>query len=443
MTRSKFLTIPAVFAGALGISAGSAYAAEPTTEQLLQRIDQLQAKVQQLETRQSDSLSARDVDATIEKVLSDAEKRSQLLQMEGFTAGYSRDRFVIQDAQGNWVLRPRFEFQFRNTTNYRSDAKQGGDEADIEHGFSVNRMAFGADGTAFSPDLTYFFMWNSADGGSLSLEEAWIKYFINDDFAIRAGQMRSPVFHEQAVRPTQQLAVDRSMAHAAILGANDVFTQAVTIQYDPQSGPLWAEVGLEDGFNSGNTSFLDPNEGGSTNWGVFARANYVVKGDKNAYNDFTAMGNRDDLLVIGAGGDITQIGDVNSYLHTVDIQWENTNGLGLYGAYMGDWLDAAGDDFYNFGVLVQAGYMLNDKWEVFGRGDYASIDEDLVVTGDDDDFWEFTVGANWYLSNSHAAKVTIDLSVLPDGAPSDNVGLGVLAGDETQVILRGQFQLVL
>jgi hypothetical protein len=51
MTRSKFLTIPAVFAGALGISAGSAYAAEPTTEQLLQRIDQLQAKVQQLETR--------------------------------------------------------------------------------------------------------------------------------------------------------------------------------------------------------------------------------------------------------------------------------------------------------------------------------------------------------------------------------------------------------
>ena len=41
------------------------------------------------------------------------------------------------------------------------------------------------------------------------------------------------------------------------------------------------------------------------------------------------------------------------------------------------------------------------------------------------------------------AKFTLDASYLPNGAPSDQIGLGELGGDDAQFLLRGQFQLIL
>src|SRR5689334_11942156 len=82
----------------------AAAAEDPSYEDLKQQLQQLQARIEQLETQQH-QLSTKDVDATVERVLKDADKRSQLLQMEGFTAGYQKGKgFLIQDAAGNWVL---------------------------------------------------------------------------------------------------------------------------------------------------------------------------------------------------------------------------------------------------------------------------------------------------------------------------------------------------
>src|SRR5450432_1837367 len=111
MTK-KFMAIPLV-AVALSMSGGAVRAAEPTTSELMQQINQLQAKVQQLETKQ-EAIASKDVDATVDQVLQDADKRSQLLQMEGFTAGWQQGKgFRIQDAQGNFVLHPFFQAQLR------------------------------------------------------------------------------------------------------------------------------------------------------------------------------------------------------------------------------------------------------------------------------------------------------------------------------------------
>ena len=174
MTSSKFITIPTVVAGALGLSAGIARAAEPTTEELMKQIEQLQTKVQQLETKQQ-TLASQDVDATVEAVLRDADKRSQLLQMEGFTAGWTKDKgFRIQDAAGNWVLHPFFQFQFRSTTNFRHDGKQVSDD-DIENGFEIKRMKIGFSGNACSPDLTYYFTLTSDDGTAVIQESGAVE----------------------------------------------------------------------------------------------------------------------------------------------------------------------------------------------------------------------------------------------------------------------------
>ncbi|HVT88576.1 MAG TPA: hypothetical protein VHD56_06975, partial [Tepidisphaeraceae bacterium] len=57
------------------------YAAEPTYDELKQQLDQLKSRLDQLETRQA--VSAQEVDKTVERVLQDANHRSQLLQAEG------------------------------------------------------------------------------------------------------------------------------------------------------------------------------------------------------------------------------------------------------------------------------------------------------------------------------------------------------------------------
>lgn len=446
MTRSKFLTIPAVVAGAVGLGAGAVRAAEPTTEQLMKQIEQLQAKVQQLETNQQ-TLATKDVDATVESVLKDADRRSQLLQMEGFTAGWQKGKgFLIQSADGNFVFNPNVQFQFRSVTNYRDEGKHGGNDSDWENGFEIRRMKFGFAGNAFTPQLQYFFLWQAdRNSGTVSLDQAWVKWFFSDDWAVRLGQIVNPTFHETSTSSKYQLTADRSLAHDLITGTNEAQSQVITLVYDPKEGPITAEGGIEDGYVSNNTNFVDTNEGGTNDWGAFGRVNVFILGANahKEYNDFSAMGNKEDLLVVGGGLDVTQSGDITVYRHTADAQYENTSGLAVYGAFLGNYIDNKQTDNsdYNWGVLAQVGYMVNEKLEVFGRYDFTKFDTDLKVGGADQ--WnEATVGANYFL-NGHAAKFTVDLTYLCDGAPTDDTAIGVLKSTGSEWVFRGQFQLLL
>ena len=100
------------------------------------------------------------------------------------------------------------------------------------------------------------------------------------------------------------------------------------------------------------------------------------------------------------------------------------------------------------GFLVQAGYLLGDseKWEVFGRFDMTMLDDSRFADGSDneDTFPELTIGLNHYL-HGHAAKLTIDGTWLPSGAPNNQDGLGILDpdGDDDQFMIRTQFQLLI
>jgi hypothetical protein len=211
--------------------------------------------------------------------------------------------------------------------------------------------------------------------------------------------------------------------------------QGVALLFNPKEGNFRGELSFHDGADTDNTNFQDDGE----NFGISARAEFAVNGNFKGYDDFSAMGNEEDVLVIGAGVNFTQTGDANTYFHTVDVQWEPTavKGLGVYAAYLGQYVDGDGDDVYNWGLVGQAGFMVNDQLEPFVRAGWISFDDTI---SSDDDLLEFTVGANYYLKG-HNAKVTIDLTYLPDGSPSAESGIGVLAGDDTQIIVRGQFQL--
>lgn len=448
MTR-KFLTIPAVVAGALGMGSTIAWGAEPTTSELLEQIKQLQAKVSDMEGRQT-KLNDAQVGATIDSVLKDAERRSQLLQMEGFTAGHDGKRFVLQSADGAYSLSPQFQFQFRNTTNWTENGKASGDD-ELINGFEISRMKLAFVGTAISPDLQYNFRWaTDRSGGDIVLENAYIQYKFADQWSFRAGQWKDNVFHEETVSSGKQLAVERSLLNEVIGGAWTDYVQGVTLIYSSKDSPIRAEVGYIDGANTDNTNFEDV--GGVSlagvadpNYGITARVEWAANNNFDGYDDFTAMGNKEDLLVIGAGVNYTQAGSADAYFHTVDLQWENTGGLGIYAAYVGSFLSNEDDDSYNWGFLAQAGYMLNEQWEVFGRFSYFDVDSDGVFLDQsaNSDYYEITAGVNYYL-HKHNAKVTLDVGWLPEGSPIEVDGAGIFASDDNdQFYVRGQFQLLL
>ncbi len=309
------------------------------------------------------------------------------------------------------------------------------------------------EGNVFGPATTYRFQWNTnSNDGDLTLEEAFVKHQLGfaPDFYIKGGQFRDPTFHEEITSDFKQLAVDRSLANEVLGGGQTRYVQGVALIWDDglEGLPLRAEVGFVDGPNSANTNFVDgggsPGIGAaSPDFGIYGRAEYLAFGDWRHYDDFTAKDNPQDTLVFGAGAFYTQAGDNDSLLHTFDAQYEMYL-LGLYAAYYGVYSNTSSEgSSYDFGFVVQAGYMIDKKWEAFGRYSLVSLDSGNAGSKDDN-FHELTAGVNYYMRD-HAAKFTLDLSYLPSGIPSNQPLIGELDpdGDEDQLLLRGQFQLML
>jgi hypothetical protein len=491
--RRKHPATKAALARALGVGAwgvgasllglgSAASAAEPTQQELLEQIKALQAKVERLESRQDEQAGrpetapAQDAagpagvePAGADDVVRDAERRStpQFMQTGGFTAGYSKNKFLIQDEAGNFVMNPNFQLQFRHVANFRSENNADPDDpssdSQVDSGFEIRRMKFAVDGNMFGPDLTYKLQWaTNRSNGQLLLEEAWVRYALRDfageatrDLAVRAGQFKDITYHEEVTSSKRQLAVDRSLMNEQLAGGLTDYVQGVTVIWDDgvEGLPLRAEVGYTDGVNSDNTNFQDGGGNAtygvaSPDWGAVGRIEYLAMGTWKQYDDFTAMGNTQDLLVFGAGAHYSEAGNGDAIFHTVDVQYE-TGRLGLYGAYVGVYGEPTGGSVteggvYDSGFLVQGGFMLNDKWELFGRYDMLMLDENRLGDGAEDTFSEITVGLNWYMKG-HAAKFTIDGTFLPEGSPANDPGIGILDpdGDESQFVLRSQFQLLL
>src|SRR5688572_2874445 len=111
MTKRMFKLLFGAAAGvglATSTAFGQAPPAEPTREELLRRIEELQSRVNEIEQniKRTSDLTAEQVDATVSAVLRDADHRSQLPQPGGFTAGYSDGKFLIRSEDGAFVLHP-------------------------------------------------------------------------------------------------------------------------------------------------------------------------------------------------------------------------------------------------------------------------------------------------------------------------------------------------
>jgi len=453
--RHRLLLPLAGFAAAsivsMGARANVPATTQPSLDELREQIRQLQDRIQQLEDQQHAPERAAVTDETVHRVLTDAHQRSKLMQMDsGMTGGWSEDRFFLASADGNWLLVPHLLLQFRNNTNWTTD----GDS--IENGFEIRRAKFIFDGNAFTKQLFYHFQWETTNGtGNVFLQDAMVRYDLGNGLLVAGGQYKTPWNKEEITGDARQLAAERSLLNFLIGGAHTDRVQGVSLIGDGKQ--YRAELMVHDGYNTKNTNFQDHTGGdnfiatGGTDYGGAVRFDYYLSKKTKAVDDFTAMGNKEDLLVIGGGADYTQGGDNAVLFHTVDAQWENTHGLALYGAFVGAYRSlgtgAAGGsppagDFYDWGVLAQMGYLFTDKLELFARYDYTRLDADALPAGATHDVHEITVGTNYYFYKQNV-RFTLDLTWLPNGSPVDAPGLDIVSGTDNEFVLRGQMQLYL
>ncbi|MGB7160599.1 MAG: porin [Tepidisphaeraceae bacterium] len=445
MCKSKGRVLSMAVAGVVGLGGAVAMGQqqEPTTQDLRQQIEALQRQIDRL-----DANAKLDAANTKAAVAADAKERSSAKVLGGYEDG----KFILRAPDDSFSLSPGAQFQFRYTANSRDDDSN---EDDLQDGFEVRRAKFNFAGNVINKDTTYNLQWETNEnGGGVTLEEAWVRFKLKEDWHLRLGQVKDDVFHEETTSSKRQLAVDRSLLNELLAGGETDYVQGARIEWDVTDA-LRLNSMIHDGYNSDNTPFTE--SGGTaavgvtpTDWGVSGRVEYFAAGAdaKKQYDDFSAGAgklNKSDLLVFGLGADYSIAGDNHAFFHSADVQYENTTGLGVYGAVVGlerD-VDVVGN-LYDWGFLVQAGYMLGEsrKWEVFGRWDITFLDDDALAAGDEDTINEFTLGMNYYL-NGHNAKFTIDASYLPDGSPNNESGIGVLATDEESFIFRGQFQLLL
>ncbi|MGD0460969.1 MAG: FlxA-like family protein [Tepidisphaeraceae bacterium] len=494
MFASRRRVCPALVVLAIGLGAGAARADDASTQQMQQKIDQLESKVEALEAQQNQTQaqSTSDGAATMSKIQSDANSQSQLLSPGTVGSGYDpATGFHISSDDGNFYLHPWVLSQFRGAINDRQSIQpaannhpnggaavpgSGSKETD---GFEIHHLMLGANGHVMN--LQYYLMIDTpSTGGGETLQDAYCTYRFGDTSPIRlkAGQFVDPVWHESNVDDGHLLAVDRSLV-GVLLGGNTGLNngaervQGIGLKYD--SDFIRGEFDLTDGYNTANTPFFNTPAGANlpaTDFGWSGRVEVKVLGDETAwdgYNSLSAEGDKTDSIIAGGGFEWTEAANFDNIFLTIDGQYTSPTGLNLYAALLENYAafsdngqppqsalnQAISGTYPNFGFIAQGGYKFTPEIEGFARYDLAILNSrfaDVAAFGNKNpgpgskataNNHEFTVGVNYYLYG-YRAKVTGDLSFLPNGSAVDAPGLGILANQgHSEWVGRVQFQLAI
>jgi hypothetical protein len=466
----KLVSRTAVVVMSIFAAGGAVLADDPTTQQVLDQLHQLQTKVDQLEARQAGGPTTAPV---IFKTNTSSAGAGVNDVVSGITGGWDGSRFTLSSEDGNFTLHPGALVDIRDLLSYREriPARGGGEVAstgnDTQNGFDISRLRLVFDGTLFH-QAGYFIQVAADQGSSLTLLDAVGSYrFGNSPFSIKAGQFKDPVWHERNLSEANLLAVDRSLTETFLAGGQGSRIQGAAITYD--EGRTRAQIVAHDGFDSQNTKFFDAGGVGAgvggesgvtpTDFGFSGRAEYMLIGDRtesfnpyNEYEQFTSLHAKQDILVVGGGADYTQASSNDLIAHSVDIQYNTVSGLALYGAYLGTYRSIHANQgvpaghYYDAGFLVQAAYVIDQRFEPFVRYDWTKFDpaSTVAVTGLNSHLLqELTVGANYYVYGQKL-KFTVDGSWLPNGSPADSDALGVLRDSgRYEFVLRTQLQLAI
>ncbi|GAB4551670.1 MAG: hypothetical protein Tsb0013_13800 [Phycisphaerales bacterium] len=389
--------------------------------------------------------SADEVRAIVAEMLADAETRSSLLQSGG-SAGYDGG-FVITD-NANFSLKVNGIIQQRYTAFIQDDSPANDD---YEGGFSIPRAKLIFSGHATDPNLVYRIQGEfgqTNNGGTFTLEEAYVGYNWDNGWGLYGGQVRLPVLWEDVVSEGGSLAADASVTNEVF---SPQFSQAAWLHYSNEDFRGW--LAFSDGANSGNTDFTnDPSD-----YAFTCRVEFNLAGDWSQFNTMSSAPGSDFAAKLGLGahyqwGPNTPAGgEVEALPYTADLMLQG-DGWNAYAAFIGRYveIDGVAGDFNDYGLVLQGGVFIPETdWELFARYDAVFTDDNYANDGD---FNTLTIGTNWYISGQNA-RFTFDVQYYFDATADSDPVNAVAAGsgpdvsliptvDDGAVALRAQFQLM-
>jgi hypothetical protein len=456
----KLGVLRAAAVGGVCAVAGNAVAAGEGEDDLVRRLDELQAKIAAYKAGESEAgwlteERAREIRSLVADVIEDASQRRSLLADNGVVeyvkvnGVYGSGYYVIPGT--DVTLRISGYSQVRYTLNMQDD---NATEDTSRGGFHTrNRLTLGGE---MLEDWRYKVQGRfTGAGDEFKLEDAYADYWCDKeesdediDLGVRAGQFRVPFLYEELVDDVHQLAVDRSFV-------NEKFTlgrsQGVSVLARVRD-KVRLSASLTDGANLygdlADENKNTPWDNFDTEFAITGRVDYFfIPGTQTRLRTFTddrEEGGPPHAYRLG-GGIHYQKGESG----TADLEPETTawtidfsgegGGWNGYAAYIGGRVGVDGMEFYTqHGGLAQVGYRINNiepflRYEYVDFDDLFGLDHTSIVTG----------GFNYYVNDNVkvSADVQIGLDPIPFAAPQ--LGLRADANDEEdQFVIRTQLQLM-
>lgn len=415
-------------------------------EQQQHEIDELRQQVGEnwLTERRSDEIRNLVAD-----VLADADTRSTLMQ-NGMTAGWS-EHFFLASGDGRFNLQVSGMQQFRFVWNFHEQPDQ------YLSGFENTRTKLTLRGHVISPDLTYLVRGRfSRNGGTFGLEDAWLRYHLNNEWNLRFGQFKLPFNREELISPAKQLAVERSLINESL---NVGRSQGIELTYANQTNRAslaFSDAGEDQvgGFGVvGTASANTPALNSDTEFTFTGRVEHLAAGSWSQFDDFTSTADDEYGLLLGFGAHYQQDEFTGGFSFgrneerwlaltaDVSIEWGGANAFVSYTYHYID--DDSFGQLTIYGLVAQAGAYFTPKLELFTRFEYGMFDVDLANFAN---LFLVTFGGNYYF-DGHDLKLSADIgfgiSQVETNWDSSIAGWrsdGM--GADPQVVIRTQFQLL-
>ncbi len=418
----------------------SANAGTTDTQQLTDRISQLEAKIAVMESavptvepvnQWLDASRDEEIRAIVYDIMDDSAGRSSLLG-DGAVAGWNKG-FFLASSDGTFKVKIWGAVQSRFIWDHRDDSGADGDRA----GFENRRACFGFKGHVYGKE-NQFFLWGdfSRSTGAFGLFDAWLKRDLGDGWAVRFGQFKPLVLQEFTNSFKTDMLAERSLINYKYHPGR---TQGVELSNTSDQFRFF--VAVVDGIRMQNTAW----QAEDTEYALMGRIEWMPIGTKwGEWTNAIAFPEAEEQLMFG-GGIAHQTGEYGTGLDEMEItRWTldanyKTDGFSVFAMILGNHSESTTVDTDEYGFVIQSGVFVADDVQIFGRYEWGDADtlttEDLsIITAGFTKFW-----------HGHGMKWTNDVGfglneVTSYYANSATGWQADAAGKDGQIVFRSQFQ---
>lgn len=412
--RTKLMTM--MMSGVLLAGVGGQANAQDDLDKVKSEMDKLRSEVAALRAQQQGDWMTdarrKEIKGLIDDVLADANKRGSVTGSKLLAGIDEKGKVFLKSDDGNFTMNFSGQIQFRYIWNsLDTDNASTTRASDSLSGFQMRRVKFGVKGEV-GDGWGYYLKFSGQralsdsselGAGDVYFSDAYITKDLGDGWSLLAGVAKLPFARQELISSTRQVGVDRGLV-------TEFFTlnRSDMVQLSHSTGDFKYAIALSDG---GNASFSAAQADASNDFAATGRVDWLAVGDDWGASKHAFGGVDNDALFVGAAVHYEQAEGSAAGLPESGLAWTvdalyKTGSWGLTAAIFGNHTDnSTASDSDQYGLMAQADYKLNKKWDVFAR--WEMIDDDGVSSTATSELEALTFGVNHHFSKN--VKFTGDI----------------------------------